>query len=81
MKKEKDLLNINIKILEQPEPLRLTIDFEDEEIYRKAGNQINEVIRKYRKEHPNLNSGNIMALGLMSFAIRELQRKDKQEKV
>jgi len=77
--KESDSLIINLKIIEQLEPLRLRIPREKEEVYRKATDSINSAIKEYRKKFPVTPSGVILSMVTINFAVSSLQASNNKD--
>jgi len=68
---DKDFLNINIKVFEHPEPLSILIPRDEEEMYRKAGDTMNTIIKEYRKKFQVSSFERILILALFHF-VKEL---------
>jgi cell division protein ZapA (FtsZ GTPase activity inhibitor) len=67
----KEKLPINIKIEGRQYPV--VIDRNDEEKYRKAAGQLNEIISRYRNMYRNEDSQNILAMAAFGIMLKGLE--------
>ncbi len=70
----KDELPINIKIEGRSYPV--TIDRKDEEKYRKAAGQLNEIIARYRDTYKEEDSQNILAMAAFGIMLKSMGHTD-----
>jgi cell division protein ZapA len=73
----KEKLPINIKIEGRQYPVE--IDRKDEEKYRKAAGQLNEVISKYRNLYQEEDSQNILAMTAFSIMLKSLEKDESPD--
>jgi len=74
----KEKLPINIKIEGRQYPV--VIDRKDEEKYRKAAGQLNEVISKYRGIYPDEDSQNILAMVSFGIMLKSLELSENADR-
>ncbi|HOI49510.1 MAG TPA: cell division protein ZapA [Prolixibacteraceae bacterium] len=73
----KDKLSINIKIDNRSYPL--IINREDEERYRNAAKMLNEVVFTFRRDFPDKDPQDILAMAAFQFVYNTLQMKEKAD--
>ena len=71
-----DKINIHIKIFEQKKPLAMLVNPQDEEIYRKSAQLINDCLKQNRLKHPFKENEELLSLALMQFALKSLRCDD-----
>jgi cell division protein ZapA len=67
-------LPIKLKILERAYPLR--IPWEQEEGYRKAAKQVNDLAKAYRQQFPELDLQDILSMACIQIAVRMVQAEE-----
>lgn len=70
-------LSINIKIEGRQYPV--AIDRKDEEKYRKAAGQLNEMVTKYRNQFRNIDSQDILAMAAYETMLENLELKQNAD--
>jgi len=57
----------------------ITVQREQEELYRKAARMINEKLRRYEQSYPNLSYERYMSVALLDFAVQVLQYQNAKD--
>lgn len=71
MSESPNRLVIQLRIGNQLHPISINRD--QEEIFRKAAKEINEKLSRYRQNYPNQPAEKYMSIALLDFAVRSLQ--------
>ena len=71
-------LKINIRIDGRTYPL--TINEEDEEKYRKAAKNVNDLARKFREQFVDRDSGDVLAMTAFQIALNNLEWQQREDK-
>lgn len=77
MDNKSDKLVIQLLIGKQVFPI--TIKREQEEIYRKASQMINEKLGRYEQSYPNLGYERYTSVALLDFAVQVLQLQSQKD--
>ncbi len=71
-------LKINIRIDGRTYPL--TINQEDEEKYRKAAKNVNDLVRKFREQFVDRDTYDILAMTAFQVALNSLDLQQREDK-
>ncbi len=71
-------LKINIRIDGRTYPL--TINPEDEEKYRKAAKNVNDLVRKFREQFVDRDTNDILAMTAFQVALSSLDLQQREDK-
>ena len=70
-------LTINVKIIDRLYPIR--INREDEELIRKAADEINETVSKYKSNYADKDNQDFLSMVCINYVVKFLQNKNKYE--
>ncbi len=75
---DNDTLNITIKIVDRPYPLK--IKRQDEEKIRKAATKINSTVANYQKQYGKNNDGqDFLAMAILQFATKLIELEERHD--
>ena len=75
---DKRRIKINIRIDGRSYPL--TIDADDEEKYRLAAKNVNDIVVKYRQQFSGQDSNDILAMTAFQVALSNIEKKQREDK-
>lgn len=74
-----DTLSINIRIDNRNYPL--VVSRKDEEKYRNAAKKLNEIIQAFRKDYPDKESQDILAMAAFQVVYSSLVEEEKSDRM
>lgn len=72
------IVKINIRIDGRTYPL--TVDSKNEEKYRKAAKNVNDLVRKFREQFVERDTNDILAMTAFQIALNSLEVQQKEDK-